>query len=86
MKQYRIFENDVGANGYSCWAPAKADDAESALKQKHIAGVRCMAVLDDPESLLRYGPDGQTGALPPEVILNRGRKTGAVAGPKRFES
>lgn len=85
MNKYRIFSNDIEPNGYSCWAAARAEDADKALANRHIDGVWCMAILDDPESLLRYGPDGQTGLLPDEEILERGRKVGAVSGPKRWD-
>jgi hypothetical protein len=84
VNRYRIFENDIPYRGYSCWCSVMADTAVEALQKKHLTTVRCYAVSDDPESLLRYGPDSKTGKLPPDYILQRGRSYGLVAGPKRF--
>ncbi len=86
MKVFRIFVNDVGRNGYSGYGPSRAESAAEALRKVHCPGVRCYAVLEDPESLERYGPDGQTGALPAAHILQRGRAVGVVAGPSLFDN
>ena len=85
MNAYRLFTNDVGPNAYSCLARVLASTATAALNENsRTAGVKYLVILDDQESLERYGPNSKTGELPPEEILERGRRVGAVAGPRRY--
>jgi hypothetical protein len=84
VRAFRIFTNDVGPDAYSCLTRSKGKDANDALDKRHFAGAKCIAVEDDAESLLRYGPDGKTGKLPPDDILERGRTVGSFAGPRRY--
>lgn len=88
---FRIFTNDVGPNAYSCLTRSNGKTAEEALDRANeensvteYPGVKTLAILDDSEALERYGPHGQTGKLPPAYILDRGRKVGSVAGPRRY--
>jgi hypothetical protein len=84
VNAYRLFTNDVGPNAFSCLARVMASDAATALKENsRTAGIRYLVIADDQESLKLYGPDGKTGELPPDRVLEQGRKKGLVAGPKR---
>ena len=81
---FRLFTNDVGPDAYSCASLVKAPTAADALakfKARAFHGEKILAIRNDEESLFRYGPDGKTGLLPPDEILERGRKVGSVAGP-----
>lgn len=88
MKHFRIFTNDVGPNAYSCLRVSSAQSVEEALEgqAETSRALRCKvyAVTDSPRALADYGPNGQTGRLPGEAILSRGRATGNCAGPRRY--
>lgn len=81
---FRIFTNDVGANRYSCFSAVEAHSANAALACVAFPeGAKVFTVLDTPDALALYGPNGQTGKLPHETVLASGRVKGHVAGPRR---
>jgi hypothetical protein len=92
MTFFRLFSNDVGPNRYSCLKRVCANSANDAVSVKAIDGrwleavrpVRLFAVVDSPEALAEYGPNGKTGSLPRESVLQQGRDRGLVGGPRRY--
>lgn len=82
MRRFRLFTNDIGSNAFSCLKRVQAETASAAMQNCLLTGVIVLIIADTPNALDAYGPNGQTGLLPAEDILQHGRDNGDVAGPE----